>query len=85
MSTTAPIPTGPVTSEPGGYHSSQADQRAALLDALSAAGLKLGKYDQRIADWVAGLDWGTAATIASWAKRAAAGGDNGAGAPDSRR
>ncbi|MET8536930.1 hypothetical protein ABZV67_35200 [Streptomyces sp. NPDC005065] len=37
---------------------------------LADAGVELGSHDQRIAEWLAGWEWSTVATIASWVKRA---------------
>jgi len=65
------IPTGPIDAEPLGVRS-DTDQIAALVDVLTAAGVELGDYDERIVAWLAGWEWGTVATIASWIKRASA-------------
>ncbi|MEU9764017.1 hypothetical protein AB0D98_30795 [Streptomyces sp. NPDC047987] len=65
-----PVPTGPVETAPRGYVT-DADQRDQLLAVLADAGIELGAYDQRIAEWVAGWEWSTVATIASWVQRAA--------------
>ncbi|TXS34160.1 hypothetical protein [Streptomyces sp. OR43] len=69
-----PVPTGPIQTEPRGFLSGP-DQHEQLLAVLADAGVELGDYDLRIAEWLAvspGQDWGTLATIASWVKRAAA-------------
>lgn len=63
------IPAGPVEQEPRGVHGA-AEQRAALLAALAEAGVELGAYDRRLVDWLAGWEWSTVATIASWVRRA---------------
>lgn len=42
-----------------------------LLDALAAAGVYLGAYDHRIAEWLAGWEPQTVAVIAAWVERAA--------------
>ncbi|MFF5853990.1 hypothetical protein ACFY6Q_32565 [[Kitasatospora] papulosa] len=65
------VPAGPLDTEP---LDAPADQHAALLATLTAAGVELGAYDRRIAEWLAaspGMGWGAVATIASWVKRAA--------------
>jgi hypothetical protein len=66
------IPLGPVEQEPmGSRHRSTQEQEAILRDALLAAGLRLGDYDDRIVRWFADFaDWGTFATITSWIQRA---------------
>ena len=66
------IPTGPVEREPlGSRHRTREEQEAILRDALLAAGLRLGDYDDRIVTWFAEFaDWGTFATITSWIQRA---------------
>lgn len=69
-----PVPTGPVQTEPRGFVSAL-DQQEQLLAVLAEAGVELGEYDHRIAEWLTrspGQDWGTVATIASWVKRASA-------------
>jgi hypothetical protein len=45
---------------------------AMLTDALSAAGVELGAYDERIAAWLARWEPQTAAVIAGWVGRARA-------------
>lgn len=70
------IPTGPIDREPLDYptdHYPTSDERAAILrDTFGAAGLELGAYDERIAEWLAQTaDWSTFAVITSWVKRAA--------------
>lgn len=68
--TNAPIPDGPADREPIGFLPTE-EQRAAILAELSAAGVELGAYDRRIVDWMAQMmDWGTAATILGWVRRA---------------
>lgn len=47
-----------------------AHNRRMLLDALAAAGVYLGAYDHRIADWLAGWEPQTVAVIAGWVQRA---------------
>lgn len=64
------IPAGPIESEPVGFRPSE-EQEAVLRDALLAAGVELGAYDDRIVRWLVGWEWSTVATIASWIKRAA--------------
>ncbi|MFG3323963.1 hypothetical protein ACGF3J_38585 [Streptomyces sp. NPDC048171] len=64
-----PVPAGPVEKSPRGFRDDD-DSRTALLAELEAAGVELGEYDRRIVDWLAGWEWSTVATIASWVKRA---------------
>ena len=45
--------------------------RRLLAQALEAAGVELGAYDERIAAWLAGWEPHTVAVIASWITRAA--------------
>ena len=45
-----------------------------LLGALAAAGVYLGAYDHRIAEWLAGWEPSTVAVIAGWVQRASEGG-----------
>jgi hypothetical protein len=68
----AGIPADPIDSEPLDYQP-HAKQEAILRDVLTAAGVELGAYDERIVRWFAGYaDWSTFAVIASWIQRAAA-------------
>lgn len=69
MTTHPQVPDGPIDRPPNGYVP-EPEQRQALLDELAAANIALGEYDERIVAWVAGWDWMTVATIASWIKRA---------------
>lgn len=69
--TTRQIPDGPIETPPNGFAPS-AEQRQVLLDVLAEAGFELGAYDLRLVEWLAGWDWSTVATIASWIKRAGA-------------
>jgi hypothetical protein len=41
-----------------------------LLDALAGAGVYLGAYDHRIAEWLSGWEPQTVAVIAGWVQRA---------------
>ncbi|WP_086564291.1 hypothetical protein [Streptomyces africanus] len=72
------IPTGPLDREPidypNGEFPSAAERESVLRDALSAAGVETGAYDDRIVKWLAGWEWSTLATIASWVQRAGQGG-----------
>jgi hypothetical protein len=43
-----------------------------LLDALAGAGVYVGRYDVRIAEWLAGWEPQAVAVIAGWVQRAAA-------------
>ena len=45
-----------------------------LCEALSAAGVELGAYDERIAAWLANWEPQTVAVIAGWVSRASAAG-----------
>jgi hypothetical protein len=69
------IPTGPIDREPLDYptadYPTAADREAILRDTFRAAGVDLGAYDERIAQWLAGTaDWSTFAVITSWVQRA---------------
>jgi hypothetical protein len=64
------IPAGPIEAAPKGNRPHD-EQDAILRDALLAAGVELGAYDERMVRWLAGWEWSTVATIASWIKRAA--------------
>ncbi|WP_049574983.1 hypothetical protein [Streptomyces sp. SBT349] len=63
------VPSGPIETCPVGFMPREA-QRAMVLDALRVAGVELGAYDERIAEWLAGWDWSTVVVIASWLQRA---------------
>lgn len=63
------IPDGPINTPPLGFRPDD-EQLAILHDALHAAGVELGDYDQRIAAWLARWEWSTVAVIASWIQRA---------------
>ncbi|MER6350644.1 hypothetical protein ABT186_02010 [Streptomyces sp. NPDC001634] len=64
------IPSGPIDREPVDYRP-HAEQETILRATLTAAGVELGAYDERIVQWLAGWGWGTVAVIASWIGRAA--------------
>jgi hypothetical protein len=69
------IPTGPIDREPLAYPEPgdypDADRKADILrDVFQAAGVDLGAYDDRIAEWLSHADWSTFATITSWVQRA---------------
>jgi len=71
------IPTGPIDREPIGFRPTE-EQEAILRDALLAAGLRLGDYDDRILRWFAEFaDWSTFAVVTSWVQRAADAGKDG--------
>ncbi|WP_406078730.1 hypothetical protein OG337_29000 [[Kitasatospora] papulosa] len=63
------IPFDPIGKAPTGCRPDD-EQDAILRDALHAAGVELGAHDDRIVRWVAGWEWSTVATIASWIQRA---------------
>ena len=63
-----------ITALPPGTGQWKAASRGMLTEALAAAGVELGAYDERIAAWLAGWEPHTVAVIASWITRAAAGG-----------
>lgn len=65
------LPSGPIDREPVDYRL-PAEKETILRATLAAAGVELGAYDERIVQWLAGWEWGTAAVIASWIGRAAA-------------
>lgn len=69
MSDELRIPQGPVDRSPVGFMPA-ADQLALVHRVLAEAGVELGAYDERMAEWVAGWDWPTVAVIASWVQRA---------------
>ncbi|WP_159025191.1 hypothetical protein [Streptomyces sp. MUSC 125] len=60
-----PVPDEPADREPLGYQPTP-ELHALVLTELEAAGVELGTYDQRIAEWLGGLDYGTTATILGW-------------------
>jgi hypothetical protein len=70
------IPTGPIDSEPLDYpppgeYPSGERKAAVLRGTFGAAGVDLGAYDERIAQWlVETADWSTFAVITSWVQRA---------------
>ncbi len=63
---TAGVPRGPVEAPPHGFMP-QAEQAQILAGVL--AGIELGAWDRRIAEWLAGWDAATVLTIASWVAR----------------
>lgn len=71
------IPTGPIDREPLDYpppgdYPDSARKAEILENVFQAAGVEMGAYDQRIADWLAETaDWSTFAVIVSWVQRAA--------------
>lgn len=70
------LPDGPIDREPLDYPTPgvfplKAEREAILRDALHAAGVELGAYDERIVRWFAETsDWSTCAVITSWIVRA---------------
>ena len=48
-----------------------------LLDALASAGVYVGRYDVRIAEWLSQWEPATVAVVAGWVTRASRGGDDG--------
>lgn len=66
------IPLGPLEAEPvSSRNRSTGEREAILLDALRAAGVGVGEYDERIVAWFAQYaDWSTFATMTSWVERA---------------
>jgi hypothetical protein len=76
MTNESGIPTGPIHHEPLDYPTPgvfpAADRKAEILhDVFRQAGVELGAYDHRIADWlVQTADWSTFAVLTSWVKRA---------------
>ena len=63
----AGVPAGPLESAPGGFV--PVPERVVLLAGV-LAGVELGGWDRRVADWLTGLDTSTALTVASWIARA---------------
>ena len=53
---------------------SAAQNRQLLGRALEAAGVEMGRYDDRIAEWLAGFEDSACAVIAGWVTRAYAAG-----------
>ena len=62
----AGVPRGPVEAPPRGFVP-QAEQARILAGVL--AGIELGAWDRRIAEWLAGWDTATVLTVASWIAR----------------
>lgn len=60
------LPAGPVEEAPRGFV--PAGERAEVLAGV-LAGIELGAWDRRIADWLAGWDAATVLTVASWIAR----------------
>lgn len=66
------IPMGPIETEPiGAIRARVHELTQANRDALAAAmeGIELGTWDRRIAEWLAGWEPSTVATIVSWLRR----------------
>jgi hypothetical protein len=61
------VPAGPLESAPGGFV--PVAERAVLLAGV-LAGVELGDWDRRVADWLAWMDTETVLTVASWVARA---------------
>ena len=62
------LPAGPVELPPAGF---VPEEGLAEILACVLAGIELGAWDRRVADWLAGLDACTVLTIASWFARTA--------------
>lgn len=60
------LPAGSVEEPPGGFVA--AGERAEILAGV-LAGIELGAWDRRIAEWLAGWDTATVLTVASWIAR----------------
>lgn len=60
----------PLLAEHPGRGETPRQARALLTDALADAGLAMGAYDHRIADWLAGWEPATVQVIADWIRRA---------------
>ena len=71
MSAGPRVPAGPVEAPPRGFVPA-AEQAEILAGVL--AGIELGAWDRRIAEWLAGWDASTVLTVASWIARARAAG-----------
>jgi hypothetical protein len=64
------VPIGPVDREPRG-RLDQVGREAVLCEALTAASVELGAYDQRILGWLAGWEPATVVVVVSWLRRTA--------------
>ena len=60
------VPAGPVEAAPRGFVPE--GERAEILAGV-LAGIELGAWDRRIAEWLAGWDPATVLTVASWIAR----------------
>ena len=60
------VPAGPVEAPPGGFVPE--GERAEILAGV-LAGIELGAWDRRVAEWLAGWDTATVLTVASWIAR----------------
>jgi len=60
------MPAGPVEAPPRGFVPE--GERAEILAGV-LAGIELGAWDRRIAEWLAGWDTATVLTVASWIAR----------------
>jgi hypothetical protein len=60
------VPAGPVETAPRGFVPE--GERAEILAGV-LAGIELGAWDRRIAEWLAGWDAATVLTVASWIAR----------------
>jgi hypothetical protein len=63
------VPAGPLERAPGGFVPEP--ERAGILAGV-LAGIELGEWDRRIAEWLAGWDAATVLTVASWIARSRA-------------
>jgi hypothetical protein len=51
-------------------HKRHHEDQQIILGELERAGVELGSYDRRMVAWLAGLDYETIVTVASWIRRA---------------
>jgi hypothetical protein len=68
------VPAGPLERAPGGFV--REPERAGILAGV-LAGIELGEWDRRVADWLTGLDTATALRVGWWVGRGGVAGPGG--------